>query len=84
MAPTGRLPRRCCPDQGVLTGRFERLDAQIGEAASQVPARQEGKNVMEELGQRFADLVRRATEAVRTTLQGEPRASASSSPSPGP
>jgi hypothetical protein len=74
------------PDTGVLAGRFERLDAQIGEAASQVPARQEGKNVMEELGQRFADLVRRATEAVRTALQGEPRAAASvsSSPSPGP
>lgn len=74
------------PDTGVMAGRFERLDAQIGEAASQVPARQEGKNVMEELGQRFADLVRRATEAVRTAFQGDPRASASasSSPSPGP
>ncbi|MFK4046866.1 hypothetical protein ACI2KH_18065 [Roseomonas mucosa] len=73
------------PGPGVLAGRFERLDAQIGEAASQVPARQEGKSVMEELGQRVADVVRRATEAVRTALQGEPRASApaSSSPSPG-
>lgn len=73
-------------DPGVMAGRFERLDAQIGEAAAQVPARQEGKNVMEELGQRFADLVRRATEAVRTAFQSEPRASASasSSPSPGP
>lgn len=74
------------PDPSVLAGRFERLDAQIGEAAVQVPARQEGKSVMDDLGQKVAELVRRATEAIRSALEGGPRASASasSSPSPGP
>ena len=73
------------PDD-VLAGRFARLDAQIGEAGAQVPARQEGKSIVEELGQRVADLVRRATEAVRSVLQGEPRQApvSSSGPSPGP
>lgn len=74
------------PEAGVLAGRFERLDAQIGEAAGQVPARQEGKSVMDDLSQKVAELVRRATEAIRSAIQGGPRASASasSSPSPGP
>lgn len=79
-AEAGMLKR---PD-AVIAGRFERLDAAIGEAASSVPARQEGRSVMEELGQKVADLVRRAAESVRSVFSSEPRAGASSSgPSPG-
>lgn len=73
-------------DPAALAGRFERLDAAIGEAASHLPSRQEGKSVVDELGQKVAELVRRAVDGIRNVFQQEqrPGAAASSSPSPGP
>ena len=73
-------------EPATLAGRFERLDAAIGEAASHLPSRQEGKSVVDELGQKVADLVRRAVDGIRNVFQQDqrPAASASSSPSPGP
>jgi hypothetical protein len=65
-----------------LAARFERLDAQIGEATSHIPGRQEGRSLSDDLGQRVAGLTRRAAEAVRSVFSREPRASASPSPSP--
>ncbi len=58
------------PNDAALAGRFERLDAQIGEATSQVPGRQ--------------DLVRRAVDAVRSVFSREVRVSSSPSPSASP
>ncbi|MBR0668655.1 hypothetical protein GXW71_30165 [Roseomonas hellenica] len=66
----------------VLAARFERLDAQIGEATSRLPGRQDGRSMTDELGQKIAELARRAAEAVRSVFSREPRASAG--PSPGP
>ncbi|MDT8291871.1 hypothetical protein RQ846_19335 [Roseomonas mucosa] len=73
-------------EPAALAGRFERLDAAIGEAASHLPSRQEGKSVVDELGQKVAELVRRAADAVRNVFQQDHRqgVSAASSPSPSP
>lgn len=69
-------------NDAVLAARFERLDAQIGEATSHLPGRQDGRSMTDELGQKVAELARRAVEAVRSVFAREPRASAG--PSPGP
>ncbi|MBR0646894.1 hypothetical protein [Plastoroseomonas hellenica] len=66
----------------VLAARFERLDAQIGEATSHLPGRQDGRSMTDELGQKIAEIARRAAEAVRSVFSREPRASAG--PSLGP
>jgi len=65
-----------------LAARFERLDAQIGEATSHLPGRQEGRSLTDDLGQRVAELARRAADAARSVFSRESKASASPSPSP--
>ena len=70
------------PNDAVLAARFERLDAEIGEATSRLPGRQDGRSLTDELGQKAAELVRRAVDAVRSVFSREPRASSSPSPSP--
>lgn len=73
-------------DAGAITARFEKLDGEIGKAASATPGRKEGKSQMEELGDRAAELASKAVEAIRAVFDRSPaaqhRASASPSPSP--
>lgn len=70
------------PDAEALTGRFQKLDAQIGEAAASTPGRKEGKNALEELAKKAAEIISRAVDKVKSAFSSTVRASSSPSPSP--
>ena len=70
------------PDVDALTSRFQRLDAQIGEAAGSTPGRKEGKSALEELAEKAAEVIAKAVDKVRAAFSNSPRASNSPSPSP--
>jgi len=70
------------PDVEALTSRFQKLDAQIGKAASSTPGRKEGKSALEELAEKAAEVIARAVDKVRAAFSNAPRASNSPSPSP--
>jgi hypothetical protein len=69
-----------------LESRFEKLDAEIGKAASIIPSRQDGKNVMDDLGEKVREILDRAVNAVKSvfTPSAEKGARASAGPSPSP
>jgi hypothetical protein len=70
------------PDAEALTGRFQKLDAQIGEATSSTPGRKEGKNALEDLAEKAAEIISRALDRVKAAFSSSARASSSPSPSP--
>ncbi|MCG7351427.1 hypothetical protein [Roseomonas mucosa] len=70
------------PDAEALTGRFQKLDAQVGEAAVNTPGRKEGKNALEELAEKAAEIISRAVDKVKAAFSSTVRASSSPSPSP--
>ena len=61
-------------DTAAITARFAKLDAEIGKAASETPGRKDGKNQMEELGEKAAELARVAVEAVKAAFKRPPAA----------
>ena len=69
-----------------LTAKFEKVDAEIGNAASMLPSRSDGKSVMDDLGDKLRQVLDRAMEAVKSvfTPSAERAARASASPSPSP
>ena len=72
------------PDASALTQRFEKMDAEIGEAAANAPSRNDGRSMLNDLSDKAAELVKRAVEAVRSAFSRSPSAGAASSPSPSP
>ena len=74
------------PDAAAAVGRLEKLDAEIGQAASSTPSKTEGRTMMENLSKLAAELVQKAVDAVRSAFSRSPSAtsSPSTSPSPGP
>jgi hypothetical protein len=70
------------PDATNLTARFESLDAQIGEAASRTPSRQDGKSMLDELSKQIAEIFQKAVDSVRAAFTRS--ASATAAPSAGP
>ena len=69
-----------------LEGRFEKLDAEIGKAASVIPSKQDGKSVVDDLGDKLKEILDRAVSAVKSafTPSAERNARASAGPSPSP
>jgi hypothetical protein len=69
-----------------LDARFEKMDAEIGKAASIIPGKQDGKSVMDDLGDKVREILDRAINAVKAafTPSAERNARASASPSPAP
>jgi hypothetical protein len=69
-----------------LDARFEKMDAEIGKAASVIPSKQDGKSVMDDLGDKFREILDRAMNAVKSAFSpsAERSARASASPSPAP
>ena len=75
------LSRR--PDATALNGRFDRMDAEIGQAAGAIPGRKDGKSALDELAEKAAEIVRKAVETVHAAVSGSP-AVTTSQPSPSP
>jgi hypothetical protein len=71
-------------DAKQLDARFARAEEAIGEATEKMPGRTPGKTVMEELGEKVAEILKRAAERVRSAFGVRATPQASSSPSPSP
>ena len=73
-------------DPAAADGRFEQMDATLGEQASKLPGREAGKDAMAEMAQRLADLLRKAMAKVEQAFGKaagvEAQATARPSPSP--
>jgi hypothetical protein len=69
-----------------LDARFEKMDAEISKAASIIPSKQDGKSVVDDLGDKLREILNRAVEAVKSvfTPSAERNARASANPSPAP
>lgn len=76
------LSRR--PDATAFTQRLTEMDAEIGKAASAMPSKTEGGNIMEDLTKQAAEFLQRAVDTVKAAFSRSPSPGASSSPSPGP
>lgn len=70
------------PDIDALTSRFQKLDAQIGTAAAQIPGRREGASALEDLATKAAELLSRAVEKIRSAISPASRAGSGPSPTP--
>jgi len=70
------------PDAAVIAGRFQKLDAEIGKAASELPSRTEGKSLTDELAQRAQQAVMKAVEVMTNAFNRLRGASAGPSASP--
>ena len=55
-------------DSAAIAGRFEKLDAMIGRAASELPGRRDGKSFTDELVDRASEIVRKAVETVTAAI----------------
>ena len=71
------------PDATAIAQRFEKLDAEIGEAAAKTPSRNDGSSMFDDLSQKAAELVQKAIAAVKSVFTRSPGADASG-PSPSP
>ncbi len=67
------------PDTAAISGRFQKLDAEIGKAASMLPGKTEGRSFTDELAERAGEVVRKAVDAVTNAFN---RLRPTSSPSP--
>lgn len=68
-------------DAEMLAARFERLDAKIGETASETPGRREGESMLQEMADKAAEILHRAIDAVKAAFRRSPFAQAAPSPS---
>ena len=55
-------------DAATINARFENLDAEVFKSASSTPSRSDGKSQMEELGDRAAELAKKAVEAFKAAF----------------
>jgi hypothetical protein len=58
------------------------MDAEIGEAAASTPSRTDGRNMIDDLAAKAAELLQRAVSAVKTAFTGSPAATSQPSASP--
>ena len=71
------------PNANAWTSHFEKLDAEIGEAASSIPGEKEG-SALENLAEKAREIVEAIINKVRNALGYEARAESSPSPSASP
>lgn len=69
-------------DANQLDSRFGQADALLGEATAKIPGRTPGKSLMDELGEKLAEVLGRAAERVKQMFGREVEAGPRASPSP--
>jgi len=73
------------PDATKLNQDLDKMDAAISEKTSALPSRdEEGRNALDEFAKRAAELITKAIDRVKSTVQAAIGAVYSSSPSPSP
>jgi hypothetical protein len=68
------------PDAANLAAKFEQLDGEIGEKASSIPSRNQGKNMLDDISTTIAEILQRAADKVRAIFRPGPTVSPSASP----
>jgi hypothetical protein len=68
------------PDAANLAAKFEQLDGEIGEKASSIPSRNQGKNMLDDISTTIAEILQRAADKVRAIFRPSPTVSPSASP----
>lgn len=69
-------------ETSAVAAKFEQLDAEMGQAASLLPGRKDGKNALEEIGEKAIGLISKALDAVRSAFGPGPAARSGPSPAP--
>jgi hypothetical protein len=70
------------PDAENLLAKFNEIDADLGEKASAIPSRRDGKNMMDDIIAGAKAIIEKAVETVRTVFNADARQRASAGPSP--
>jgi hypothetical protein len=70
-------------DANLLSARFDRLDAKIGEDAEETPGRYDGENMLKEMADKVAEILHRAIDQITAAFTRNPSAHAAPSPSMG-
>ncbi len=71
-------------DPAVLGDRLEKKDAELADKAASIPGRQPGKNALEEMAQKLAELLQKAMEKVGQVIDKAAGAGVQSQTRPGP
>jgi hypothetical protein len=71
------------PDAAAINSRFEQIDADLGQAASVIPGRQDGKSALDEIAEKARQIMTRAVESIRSLFGRGATATATASASPG-
>lgn len=69
-------------DLAAVAGRFERIDAELGQAAESLPGRRDGTSALGEISDKARAIIEKAMEGARNLFRAGPRA-ASPGASPG-
>jgi len=72
------------PDAANLAAKFDRMDQELGDAASQTPSRRDGKSMVDDLAKAASELFSRAVDGLKSMFSRTPNAEASSRPGPSP
>jgi hypothetical protein len=72
------------PDAANLSAKFEQMDAEIGEAAGNMPSRRDGKTMVDDLSKKAAEVLRRAVDTVKSVFTRSPSAEAATRAAPAP
>jgi hypothetical protein len=70
-------------DANLLTVRFDRLDAKIGEDAEESPGRHDGENMLKEMADKVAEILHRAIDRITAAFTRNSSTHAAPSPSMG-
>lgn len=68
--------------EAAVTGRLERLDAEVGKEAGQAPGRSSGQSMLQEMTEKVREVIQRAVERISAAFAARPSAAAGPSPAP--
>jgi hypothetical protein len=72
------------PDAANLSAKFARMDAEIGEAAGNIPSRRDAETMVDDLAQKAAELLRRAVDTVKSVFTRSPAPETATRAAPAP
>jgi hypothetical protein len=70
------------PDAANLTAKLEAMDKEIGQAGGEVPSRRDGKNMLDDLSTKVAEMLRRAADSIKHVFNRGASHTSTASPSP--
>lgn len=68
--------------EAAVTGRLERLDAEVGREAGQAPGKGPGQSMLQEMTEKVREVIQRAVDRISAAFTARPSAAAGPSPAP--